>query len=132
MISYSEGCDAVNVTGTVPGVTASHVHFRSTSASIEMSTQKKISDIFAKATSGDSQTGQTLTPTPPDIDESPSASVSHSASSSTSWKPNYPDFFVLSEDEIRSDSAKMKLLKTTWDTAHKFEFPVRSVKNFTL
>ena len=44
--------------------------------------------------------------------------------------PSYPDIENLTEDDLKKDEVRIKLLQGTWDHCHKFKFPSKGIECF--
>ncbi|XP_060085130.1 zinc finger MYM-type protein 5-like [Ylistrum balloti] len=61
------------------------------------------------------------------LSEIMSSDTSQDNSQPSEYKPPYSDINVMSENELKDDSVRRSLLATKWDTANKFNFPVRKI-----
>ena len=42
--------------------------------------------------------------------------------------PSYPDIENLTDDDLKKDEVRIKLLQGTWDHCHKFKFPSKGIR----
>ena len=47
--------------------------------------------------------------------------------STQSHLPSYPDIENLTDDDLKKDEVRIKLLQGTWDHCHKFKFPSKGI-----